>query len=250
MDKFGQIKSNIESLMTKSYGKNSFKTNMRSFKSHIIKNEKLTEAYFLYDELSKKKGLSKDIVDDYVNECIEKIKDILTTESTKLKEVNMWVSENLEKETINQYSDIDTVVYINSVRKLEEVLECKNNIKKILGETKEVLNVTESINIPLSSMLKIATNTFNREYGDISEEEKKELKNLLSLSKTELTEEITISKGVVLKKLTEKVNESNDEDLNNRVNETINRINESEISLTSLYKLKQLEARVITLHNI
>ena len=241
MDKFGQIKSNIESLMTKSYGKNSFKTNMRSFKSHIIKNEKLTEAYFLYDELSKKKGLSKDIVDDYVNECIEKIKDILTTESTKLKEVNMWVSENLEKETINQYSDIDTVVYINSVRKLEEVLECKNNIKKILGETKEVLNVTESINIPLSSMLKIATNTFNREYGDISEEEKKELKNLLSLSKTELTEEITLSKGVVLKKLTEKVNESNDEDLNNRVNETINRINESEISLTSLYKLKQLE---------
>ena len=241
MNKFGQIKSNIESLMTKSYGKNSFKTNMRSFKSHIIKNEKLTEAYFLYDELSKKKGLSKDIVDDYVNECIEKIKDILTTESTKLKEVNMWVSENLEKETINQYSDIDTVVYINSVRKLEEVLECKNNIKKILGETKEVLNVTESINIPLSSMLKIATNTFNREYGDISEEEKKELKNLLSLSKTELTEEITISKGVVLKKLTEKVNESNDEDLNNRVNETINRINESEISLTSLYKLKQLE---------
>ena len=45
----------------------------------------------------------------------------------------------------------------------------------------------------------------------------------------------------ILKKLTEKVNESNDEDLNNRVNETINRINESEISLTSLYKLKQLE---------
>ena len=111
----------------------------------------------------------------------------------------------------------------------------------MLGETKEVTKVTESVNIPLSSMLKIATNTFNREYSDISEEEKKELKNFLSLSKTELTEEITLSKGVVLKKLTEKVNESNDEDLNNRVNETINRINESEISLTSLYKLKQLE---------
>ena len=78
-------------------------------------------------------------------------------------------------------------------------------------------------------------------YTTVNEINNKELKNLLSLSKTELTEEITISKGVVLKKLTEKVNESNDEDLNNRVNETINRINESEISLTSLYKLKQLE---------
>ena len=241
MNKFGQIKSNIESLLTKSYGKNTFKTNMKSFKSHIIENEKLAEAYFLYDELSKKKGLSKDIVDDYVNECVETIKGILTTESAKLKEVNMWVSEGLKTDSDNNYTNIDTVVYSTSIKNLEKVLECKNTIKKLLGETEEVTKVTESVNIPLSSMLKIATNTFNREYGDISEEEKKELKNLLSLSKTELTEEITISKGVVLKKLTEKVNESNDEDLNNRVNETINRINESEISLTSLYKLKQLE---------
>lgn len=241
MNKFGQIKSNIESLLTKSYGKNTFKTNMKSFKSHIIENEKLAEAYFLYDELSKKKGLSKDIVDDYVNECVEKIKGTLTTESDKLKEVNMWVSEGLKTDSDNNYTNIDTVVYSTSIKNLEKVLEGKNTIKKLLGETEEVTKVTESVNIPLSSMLKIATNTFNREYGDISEEEKKELKNLLSLSKTELTEEITISKGVVLKKLTEKVNESNDEDLNNRVNETINRINESEISLTSLYKLKQLE---------
>lgn len=241
MNKFGQIKSNIESLLTKSYGKNAFKTNMKSFKSHIIENEKLAEAYFLYDELSKKKGLSKDIVDDYVNECVETIKGTLTTESAKLKEVNMWVSEGLKTDSDNNYTNIDTVVYGTSIKNLEKVLECKNTIKKLLGETEEVTKVTESVNIPLSSMLKIATNTFNREYGDISEEEKKELKNLLSLSKTELTEEITISKGVVLKKLTEKVNESNDEDLNNRVNETINRINESEISLTSLYKLKQLE---------
>tara|TARA_R110000851_G_scaffold82503_4_gene180821 strand:+ start:1750 stop:2484 length:735 start_codon:yes stop_codon:yes gene_type:complete len=241
MNKFGQIKSNIESLLTKSYGKNAFKTNMKSFKSHIIENEKLAEAYFLYDELSKKKGLSKDIVDDYVNECVETIKGTLTTESAKLKEVNMWVSEGLKTDSDNDYTNIDTVVYSTSIKNLEKVLECKNTIKKLLGETEEVTKVTESVNIPLSSMLKIATNTFNREYGDISEEEKKELKNLLSLSKTELTEEITISKGIVLKKLTEKVNESNDEDLNNRVNETINRINESEISLTSLYKLKQLE---------
>ena len=68
MNKFGQIKSNIESLMTESYGKSSFKTNMKSFKKNILENKKIAEAYFLYDELSKNKGLSKDIVDDYVNE--------------------------------------------------------------------------------------------------------------------------------------------------------------------------------------
>ena len=98
----------------------------------------------------------------------------------------MWVSEGLKNNSDNNYTDIDTVVYNNSVRNLEEVLECKNNIKKLLGENKEDVKINESVNIPLSSMLKIATNTFNKEYGDISEEDKKELKALLSLSKTEL----------------------------------------------------------------
>lgn len=241
MNKFGQIKSNIESLMTESYGKGSFKNHMKSFKKNVIENEKLAEAYFLYDELSKKKGLSKDIVDDYVNESIETIKNIIVSESKKLKELNMWISENVTKNVTNEYSDIDTVVYSKSVKNLEKVLECKNNIKNLIGQNLENVTVSESLNIPLSSMLKIATNTFNKEYGNISEEDKKELKNLLSLNKSQLSEEITKSKEIVLEKLSEKVNESNDEDLKQKVTQTIERINETKDSLVSLYKLRQLE---------
>lgn len=241
MNKFGQIKSNIESLMTDSYGKGSFKNHMKSFKKNIIENEKLAEAYFLYDELSKKKGISKEIVDDYVNESIETIKNIIVSESKNLKELNMWISENVTKNVTNEYSDIDTVVYSKSVKNLEKVLECKNNIKNLIGQNSENVTVSESLNIPLSSMLKIATNTFNKEYGNISEEDKKELKNLLSLNKSQLSEEITKSKEIVLEKLSEKVNESNDEDLKQKVTQTIERINETKDSLVSLYKLRQLE---------
>jgi len=241
MNKFGQIKSNIESLMTESYGKGSFKNHMKSFKKNVIENEKLAEAYFLYDELSKKKGLSKDIVDDYVNESIETIKNIIVSESKNLKELNMWISENVTKNVTNEYSDIDTVVYSKSVKNLEKVLECKNNIKNLIGQNSENVTVSESLNIPLSSMLKIATNTFNKEYGNISEEDKKELKNLLSLNKSQLSEEISKSKEIVLEKLSEKVTESNDEDLKQKVTQTIERINETKDSLVSLYKLRQLE---------
>lgn len=241
MNKFGQIKSNIESLLTTSYGKPSFKNHMKSFKKNIIDNEKLAEAYFLYDELSKCKGLSTDIVDEYLNESIETIKNIVETQKDKLKEVYMWISENVKENSINNYSDIDTVVYNTSVRDLEKVLESKNTIKKLIL-TKDTNNtVSESLNIPLSSMLKIATNTFNKEYGNISEDEKKELKDLLSLDKDTLVEEIEKSKSVVLSKLSEKINESNDKELNDKVNQTISRINESENSLVSLYKLRQLE---------
>ena len=241
MNKLGQIKSNIESLLIESYGKVSFKNHMKSFKKNIIENEKLAEAYFLYDELTTKKGLSVDIVEDYVNESIEVIKKIINTEKETLKELNMWISENKSKNVINNYSNIDTVVYNTSVKNLEKVLECKNNIKSLIGEDSKITTVSESLNIPLSSMLKIATNTFNKEYGNISEEEKKELKNLFSLDKNQISEEINKSKNVVLEKLSEKINNSQDKELNEMVNQTISRINESEKSLVSLYKLRQLE---------
>lgn len=241
MNTFGQIKSNIESLMTETYGKSSFKTHMKSFKTNILENKKLAEAYFLYDELSKKKGLSKDILDDYVNESFDTLKNILTSEKNKLKEISMWVNENIKNSTENKYSDIDNVVYNTTIKNLEKVLESKNNIKKLISQSPEVKSVTESLNIPLSSMLKIATNTFNKEFGNISEEEKNELKSLLSLNKKELTEEIKKSKSVVLDKLNSKLNESTDKDLSDKVEQTIKKINESEISLVSLYKLRQLE---------
>lgn len=241
MNTFGQIKSNIESLLSESYGKPSFKNHMKSFKKNILENKKLAEAYYLYDELSKKKGMNKDILDDYVNESFDTLKSILKSQETKLKEVNMWVSENLTKGVANSYSDIDTVIYNTSVKNLEKVLESKNRIKKTLGESVKPKTVNETVNLPLSTMLKISTNTFNKEYENISEEEKNELKQLLSLDKKQLIEEIEKSKSVVIEKLTTKLNESTDDELTEKVNQTISKINESEISLVSLYKLRQLE---------
>jgi len=206
MNTFGQIKSNIESLLSESYGKPSFKNHMKSFKKNILENKKLAEAYYLYDELSKKKGMNKDILDDYVNESFDTLKSILKSQESKLKEVNMWVSENLTKGVANSYSDIDTVIYNTSVKNLEKVLESKNRIKKTLGESVKPKTVNETVNLPLSTMLKISTNTFNKEYENISEEERNELKQLLSLNKKQLVEEIEKSKSVVIEKLTTKLN--------------------------------------------
>jgi hypothetical protein len=241
MNTFGQLKSNIESLLSESYGKPSFKNHMKSFKKNILDNKNLSEAYYLYDELSKKKGMSKDILDDYVNESFDTLKSILKTQESNLKEVNMWVSENLTKGVKNSYSDIDMVIYNTSVKNLEKVLESKNRIKKTLGESVKTNSINEIVNLPLSTMLKITTNTFNKKYENISEEEKNELKQLLSLNKKQLVEEIEKSKSVVIEKLTTKLNESTDSELSEKVNQTISKINESETSLISLYKLKQLE---------
>ena len=85
------------------------------------------------------------------------------------------------------------MVYENKITNLERILETKTQIKNLLLSTKKE-KVQESVNIPISSMLKIVTNTFNKEYSNISEEDKKELKSLLSLNKKQISEEIKLVK--------------------------------------------------------
>ena len=59
MNKFGAIKSKIEKALVSTYGKESFKSNLQGFKNRILGDKNLAEAYYLYDELSSQKGLSK-----------------------------------------------------------------------------------------------------------------------------------------------------------------------------------------------
>jgi DNA-binding protein YbaB len=240
---FGKIISKVETLLIESYSKKSFKSHMTEFRKNILENKNLSKIYFLYSELSSTKGMKSEIVDDYINESFTILETLIKKESKKIKEVDEWVNKNLQSESINFYYDIDNVIYNKSLKNLENVLESKNNIKRLLKENKKEITISESMNIPLSSMLKIATNTFNSEYNEVlSEEEKEELKSLLIMSKNDVIKQIEESKINVLSKLTNTLNESkNDEELSEKLTKTIERIKETDNSLTSLYKLKQLE---------
>lgn len=240
MNKFGQFKSNLDQLMVQSYGKDNFKTVMKEFKKNILSNKAISEMYFIYNDLSSEKGINKEIASEYVNESFEKLSNLISSNQKKIDELYKWVKTNLDGDVENEYSKIDFVVYESKITNLERILETKKEIKNLLTTTKKE-KVQESVNIPLSSMLKIVTNTFNNEYSNISEEDKKELKSLLSLNKKQISEEIKSVKENVITKLTDKINESDDTELKEKIGNTIQKIQESESDLVSLYKLKQLE---------
>ena len=44
---------------------------MSQLKTMVLENKDLSELYYIYDDLSKKKELSNDIATDYINESIE-----------------------------------------------------------------------------------------------------------------------------------------------------------------------------------
>ena len=240
MNKFGNIKSKIEKVLVSSYGKDSFKSNLKEFKSRILGDKSLAEAYYLYDELNSQKGFTKEIATEYVNESFEKLNDIINNNSMKIQELSEWVNSILSKSVENGYVDIDNIIYERSLTKLEIVVESKLKIQNRLTETKIEDVIKESINLPLSTMLRIASNTFNREFDNIAESEKEELKSLLSMSKEQISNEITTLKESVVNKLQTTINENDDKEITSRIDQTIQKINESKNTLISLYKLRQL----------
>ena len=59
MTKFGEIKSKIEKTGADLFGKNNFQKFMVGFKSNILENKDLSEIFYIYEDLSTKKGLHK-----------------------------------------------------------------------------------------------------------------------------------------------------------------------------------------------
>lgn len=244
MAKFGEIKSKIENTLVENYGKKEFKSFFKGFKTQILSNKNLSEAYFLYDSLSSKKGFSKEMADEYLNSSVEKLKEIFQKEDKNLVKLNEWINKVSKEKVENDYADIDTVVYMNnSVKNLEKLVESSLRIKKLISDKSEVKE-TKTINLPLSSMIKVGTNIFNNRFSDITESEKKELNNLLSMDKKTLEAQINESKKNVIEKLKSTLNESEDKELHNKIYNTIEKINDSEISFLTLYRIKELEKEI------
>ena len=231
MKSFGTIKTSIEKSLVEHYGKPEFRTIMKGFKKNVLDNKNISEMYFIYDSLSKPASFNKEIVADYVNESTDILKNLIEKNTDNI--------EKLSDE--NNYSNIDTIVYNESVRNLDKVLESKKEIKNVLISEVKTLQ-TESVNIPLSSMLKIASNVFNEKYSNITEEEKSELKSLLSLTKEETENQVKTLTEEVVGKLQEKLNEESDDELKVVIETTISRVKESKNDVVSLYKLKQLSS--------
>jgi hypothetical protein len=85
--------------------------------------------------------------------------------------------KSLEEQVENNYKHIDTLVYTKNVSIKERVV-AKKNIEAILKTNKGAIK--ESINIPVSSMVKIANQTLRNYIETMDENSKKEFFQIVS----------------------------------------------------------------------
>jgi DNA-binding transcriptional regulator GbsR (MarR family) len=86
----------------------------------------------------------------------------------------------------------------------------------------------------------IANKTISKQLSNLSEEDKKELQSITTLSKDDIKDEINSLKEEVSSKLKLNLNESTDSELTNAIQSTIDKVNDAKCDHYNLYKLRKL----------
>jgi hypothetical protein len=228
---FGILKSKIEKKLTESYSKNSFNKEIKTFRDVVLKNDGISRAYHIYNEISKSKGFDKKFAEDYVNECIDIFNRIKFSKKS-ISLLESWVSGT---KCENQYKDIDTI-FNKSTLVIENIIESKN---KIISNLTIKESTTELINIPLEKIVEVANENLKNYLTDLNESELNQVKKYLTLPKNEISKRYEVLSELVIEKLENMLNES-DVETKERISETISKIKNDTIDSISLIKLKTL----------
>jgi transcriptional regulator of acetoin/glycerol metabolism len=228
---FGQIKSLIEKNLLESYkNENEFKKRLREFKHNVLNNKSISKVYNLYDQLSTPQGLSESDAKEFIDEGVSLLQRILP--SIKLP-------KSLEEEVENNYKHIDTLVYTKNTS-IKDRINAKKSIESVLKEQKS--SMKESINIPVTSMVKIANQTLRNYIETMDENSKKEFFQIVSEDNKNLEGKFEELKTSAISKLQSILENENEGDVKTKINETINKLKDEKFDQLNFLKLKNLES--------
>jgi len=236
--KIGVLKSRVEKLLSESYGKGTFKEEIKNFNRNVLSNKNISKLFFLYDELSTNKGYEQKLAEDFVFESITMFENIINkTDKKDLEKLKRW---SIGVNSHNQYTDIDNLFYnTGDVLHLENKVKSKKVIVEGLKKTPIVEN-KETINLPLSSMVKVANKSIEEFVSNLNESEKKELNLFLKEDVSVLVEKFQNLKDEAVVKLVVVLESESDESVKSTINETIDNIKTKKFDRLEYFKLKNL----------
>ena len=233
--KFGILKSKIENVLLESYKNNTFKTELKNFKTLVLENKNVAKVFYLYDELNSPKALNETYINEFINESVKLYeKSLSKITKSDFNKLNEWVkNSNVE----NSYETIDNLFSTNVL-----TIESRIKSKKLISETLRKLPVvtTEGINLPLTTMVSVANKTIKNYIDGLNESDKKELMSLLSEDDNTLTEKYNTIKETVVEKLTNMKDSSDDNSVKSRIDETLSKVLAEKYDKLTYFKLKSL----------
>jgi uncharacterized membrane-anchored protein YhcB (DUF1043 family) len=243
MRNFGLLKSIVENSFVSTYKTDDFKRIVKEFKEFIDNNKEVGEVFIDYGTIMKTNNLNEDVAKDFLEYSVETIKTKINNNKRQFEEFDSWV-ETLNEDVTNDYQDIDNMVNAKNASDFINLIESKNKLtlQLISKDVENESQLTETINIPISDMLNIVSETFAKEYSELSESELFELKSILRMDSNELNEGISRLKTEILNKLDSVQND--DDVIEKTINSTKVKVENTSIDSLSYYRLKKLSESI------
>jgi len=241
MNNFGIIKTKLLNKLTESYT-NENKGEIKNILTTIKENKNFKEMYLFYEEIENKYIDDKETAKLYVEGVINILKqqmDDLTTFCTSLNKM-------INVETINEneiYNSLDILIEKDSLSNIEKKVNAKKKLVNHLTTKKEIKESKDSTLIPNENLLNaVLTNNFNALYSNtLSESQKEELKNILSIPYDEIIIKTTELKESIVSQVSTLLSESNETDLINKLNSVKDEVNQMFPSRYNYYRLNELK---------
>lgn len=241
MNNFGKIKTKILRKLMESYSSKN-KSEMKSILKIIKENKEFKEMYLFYEEIEEKYFEDKEVAKLYV----EELNNILKHKSKNIYEFCKTLNEKLGEDDIEEnelYSTIDQLLEDDNLGNLDKKIIAKKKLIEHLTTKKEIKESKENNTYTANENLlhAVLANNFNVLYSNnLSEEQKKELKNILSLTEEELENKTNELKESILNKVSTLLNESNDEELNVKLTKVEDEVKEMSLTKYNYFRLTQL----------
>ncbi len=241
MNKFGIIKSKLLTKLTESYA-NENKAEIKDILTTIKENKDFKEMYLFYEEIENKYIDDKETAQLFVEGVINILKQQVGDLSNFCTSLNKMI--NVESINENEiYNSLDTLTENDSLSNIEKKVKAKKKLVEHLTTKKEIKESKDSRLIPNENLLNaVLTNNFNVLYSNtLSEQQKEELKNILSLSQEELLTKTTELKESIINQVSTLISESNETDLSTKLMKVKDEVNEMFPSKLNYYRLTELK---------
>jgi len=230
--------------ITESYSKQN-KNEVKDMLNTIKENKAFKEMYLFYEEIENKYFEDKEIAKLYV----EGLNTYFGQPMGNWNDLNVFCESlhnrlsDIETETNELYVSLDILSEKDSLSNIEKKVIAKKKLVEHLTTKKEIKESKDSKIIPNETLLQaVLANNFNVLYSNtLSESQKEELKNILSISYDDLVTKSNELQESIINQVSTLLSESNDSDLTTKLNKVKDEVSQMTTSKYNYYRLTELK---------
>lgn len=241
MNKFGVIKTKLLNKLTESYAKEN-KAEIKNILTTIKENKDFKEMYLFYEEIEGKTITDKETAKLYV----EGLSTILVQSKENLNVFCESLNKTLDSAEVTPnevYEALDTLTESDKLSNVEKKVIAKKKLVEHLTTKKEIKESKDTTLVPNETLLNaVLANNFNVLYSNtLSESQKEELKNILSIPYEDLVNKTSELKESIIDQVSTLLNESSDNDLSTKLKAVKDEVNQMHPSRYNYYRLNELK---------